>query len=235
MTPPVVTGATPSRPTDANGWYRSPLQVAFFGTDETSGLDGCTLGHVRRSGRVIRLRHRHVPGPGRQRQRRPSAFGLRYDATPPSRSTASTPTPGDGMVRLAVGGRRRVGRRGVALARAAKARRRAWSTAGTDGSARRPPTCATAAATTTGCSPSTRPATWRCARSRRRPAAGCSRPPTAHRSTGRRRCAGPTCAAPLLQRPALPRDGRKVLSAWPGKAAASSSSGRGASKATGSG
>ena len=42
MTAPIVTGATASRETDANGWYRSPVQVAFSGTDATSGLDGCT-------------------------------------------------------------------------------------------------------------------------------------------------------------------------------------------------
>ena len=42
MTPPVVSAPTPSRPPDANGWYRSPLQVAFSGTDATSGLASCT-------------------------------------------------------------------------------------------------------------------------------------------------------------------------------------------------
>jgi len=41
-TAPVVTAATPSRLPDANGWYRRPVDVAFAGTDATSGIRTCT-------------------------------------------------------------------------------------------------------------------------------------------------------------------------------------------------
>jgi hypothetical protein len=41
-TPPTVTGASPSRGTDANGWYNHPVGITFNGSDATSGLAGCT-------------------------------------------------------------------------------------------------------------------------------------------------------------------------------------------------
>jgi hypothetical protein len=41
-TPPTVTGASAGRGPDANGWYNSPVGIAFNGTDATSGLSGCT-------------------------------------------------------------------------------------------------------------------------------------------------------------------------------------------------
>ena len=98
MTPPVVTGATASRPTDANGWYRSPLQVAFSGTDATSGLVGCTsatYGGPDNPSATVTGTCRDVAGNVSQA----SAFGLRYDTTPPAimRVTAA---PGDDVVRL---------------------------------------------------------------------------------------------------------------------------------------
>lgn len=41
-TPPTVTGATPSRAADSNGWYSRSFSVAFGGTDATSGIASCT-------------------------------------------------------------------------------------------------------------------------------------------------------------------------------------------------
>jgi hypothetical protein len=41
-TAPQVTGATPSRGTDHNGWYNHTLSIAFAGSDATSGIDTCT-------------------------------------------------------------------------------------------------------------------------------------------------------------------------------------------------
>jgi hypothetical protein len=41
-TPPNVTGASPSRGPDANGWYNHPVGITFNGSDATSGLAGCT-------------------------------------------------------------------------------------------------------------------------------------------------------------------------------------------------
>jgi hypothetical protein len=98
MTPPVVTTATPSRAADANGWYRSPLQVAFSGTDATSGLLGCTSatysGPDDGSARVTGTCRDRAGNVGTS-----TAFGLRYDATPPSLASLRA-RAGDRLVRL---------------------------------------------------------------------------------------------------------------------------------------
>jgi hypothetical protein len=41
-TPPTVTGGSPSRGADSNGWYNHPLSINFNGSDATSGLAGCS-------------------------------------------------------------------------------------------------------------------------------------------------------------------------------------------------
>src|SRR5205823_10452477 len=41
-TAPKVTGASPARPPDANGWYNHPVAVDFRGSDETSHVDSCS-------------------------------------------------------------------------------------------------------------------------------------------------------------------------------------------------
>ncbi len=82
-TPPAVAGVAPSRGPDSNAWYRSPVDVSFFGTDATSGIAGCSSGTYSgpdaASASVI----------GRCWDRAgnlsaPSEFDLRYDSTPPS-------------------------------------------------------------------------------------------------------------------------------------------------------
>ena len=40
--PPVVTGGSPARAADANGWYNHAVVVTFAGTDATSGIAACT-------------------------------------------------------------------------------------------------------------------------------------------------------------------------------------------------
>jgi hypothetical protein len=40
--PPQVTAVAPARPPDAGGWYRSPVGIAWSGTDSTSGIAACT-------------------------------------------------------------------------------------------------------------------------------------------------------------------------------------------------
>jgi hypothetical protein len=42
QTAPGVSAAVAARPPDANGWYRSPVGVAWSGTDATSGVAACT-------------------------------------------------------------------------------------------------------------------------------------------------------------------------------------------------
>src|SRR5204862_4253537 len=39
---PTMTGGSPARTPDANGWYNHPVIVDFRGTDETSHIDSCT-------------------------------------------------------------------------------------------------------------------------------------------------------------------------------------------------
>ena len=97
-TPPVVTGATASRPTDGNGWYRSPVQIAFSGVDAMSGLVGCTSAAYAgpdSPSATVSGTCRDVAGNVSQA----SAFGLRYDATPPTINRVNT-TPGDKEVRI---------------------------------------------------------------------------------------------------------------------------------------
>src|SRR5262245_1863133 len=38
---PTVSGASPSRSANGNGWYNAPLSVSFAGTDATSGTASC--------------------------------------------------------------------------------------------------------------------------------------------------------------------------------------------------
>ena len=42
VAPPVVTGGSPARAADANGWYNHAVLVNFRGTDQTSGVAACT-------------------------------------------------------------------------------------------------------------------------------------------------------------------------------------------------
>jgi hypothetical protein len=97
MTPPAVTGASPSRPADANGWYRSPLQVSFTGTDATSGLLGCSSASYGGPDGQATVRGTCTDRAGNVSV--PGAFGLRYDATPPSLDTVHAGA-GDHVVRL---------------------------------------------------------------------------------------------------------------------------------------
>jgi hypothetical protein len=98
MTPPSITGAAPSRPPDHKGWYRSPVRVAFSGTDALSGILGCSSTTYSSP----------KPGPvnlvGRCQDRagnlsKPLTFGLRYDAVPPALASARI-IPADRSVRL---------------------------------------------------------------------------------------------------------------------------------------
>jgi hypothetical protein len=98
MTPPVVTGASAARPPDRNGWYTSPVQVTFSGTDATSGLLGCSAASY--SGpntAAVNLLGRCQDKAGNVSD--PSPFGLRYDSVPPN-LTGVAASPSDRKVRL---------------------------------------------------------------------------------------------------------------------------------------
>jgi hypothetical protein len=82
-TAPTITGVAPSRGPDTAGWYRSPLEIRFFGEDATSGVAGCSSGTYSgpdaAAAQVIGRcwdRAGNFSAPG--------TFNLRYDATAPS-------------------------------------------------------------------------------------------------------------------------------------------------------
>ena len=82
-TPPTVT-ALPVRPPDANGWYNSPLTVAFSGTDATSqiALGSCTQATYAGPDNP----NTSVSGSCRDNAGNQTAvsYALKYDATPPA-------------------------------------------------------------------------------------------------------------------------------------------------------
>ena len=81
--PPVVTGATPDRAPDNNGWYTHPVNVTFAGSDSNSGIASCqtvTYGgpdsaNATATG-TCQDKAGNVSAPG--------SFQLKYDSTPPS-------------------------------------------------------------------------------------------------------------------------------------------------------
>ena len=97
-TAPVVTGASTSRAPDAGGWFRAPVDVAFAGSDATSGIESCASATyagpddgAATLGGTCRDRAGNVSAPG--------AFSLRYDATPPALAPPQAEA-GDGVVVL---------------------------------------------------------------------------------------------------------------------------------------
>jgi large repetitive protein len=81
-TAPTVTGRSPSRQPDSNGWYNHALAVTFAGSDDASGIDTCTQTTYGGpdSGAAS------VPGTCRDRAGNVSAtdaFALKFDATAP--------------------------------------------------------------------------------------------------------------------------------------------------------
>jgi len=93
---PTVTGASPSRAADANGWFNQPVGIAFAGSDATSGIDSCTSTSYSGpdSGSAS------VSGTCRDQAGNVSAassYALKYDATAPSVApSADRAADGDG-------------------------------------------------------------------------------------------------------------------------------------------
>jgi hypothetical protein len=95
-TPPQVL-PQPSRPPDFNGWFNHPVDVAFTGSDATSGVASCssaTYGGPDGAGVSVSGSCRDVAG-----NTGAGSYGLNYDATPPS-APLVTATPGNHRVRL---------------------------------------------------------------------------------------------------------------------------------------
>lgn len=87
-TPPSVSGASPSRGPDANGWYRAGFGVAFNGGDATSGVASCTSASYEgadTAGGSLSGTCTDVAG----NTSAPGTFGFKYDATAPAITGAS--------------------------------------------------------------------------------------------------------------------------------------------------
>jgi hypothetical protein len=91
-TPPTIT-PTPARGADSNGWYNHAVDIAFQGSDATSGIDSCTSGSYSGpdSGSAS------VSGTCRDAagNTASASFGLRYDATAPGVTGAAADRPPD--------------------------------------------------------------------------------------------------------------------------------------------
>jgi hypothetical protein len=95
-TAPQVTGASPSRAPDSNGWYNHAVAVGFPGSDATSGIDSCTqtsyAGPDTGAGSISGVCTDRAGN-----QSATSAFGFKYDGTPPQASAGpSRPTDANG-------------------------------------------------------------------------------------------------------------------------------------------
>jgi hypothetical protein len=97
MTAPSVTGFTPARPPDHDGWWNHPVALAFQGGDNTSGIAGCDTVNYSgpdSGGAQVTGGCRDVAGNSAA-----GTFGLDYDATPPA-LTALKPAAADSRVTL---------------------------------------------------------------------------------------------------------------------------------------
>jgi hypothetical protein len=98
-TPPAVTAAA-SRPPDGNGWYRTPLTVAFTAADGLSGVASCdgpaTYRGPDTAGAEIAGTCRDAAGNAGT----PAAVTIRYDSKPPPAASGVEVDAGDGVTRL---------------------------------------------------------------------------------------------------------------------------------------
>jgi hypothetical protein len=106
-TPPTVTGASPSRGPDSNGWYNGPLNVSFTGSDGVSGLAGCST--VSYSGPDTKSASVGGSCTDVAGHSAGGTFGFGYDSTPPDvTATPERPPDANGWynkpVKLALGG-----------------------------------------------------------------------------------------------------------------------------------
>jgi hypothetical protein len=91
-TPP-ATVATPARAPNGAGWFNAPVTIGGNGTDALSGVDSCTS--TAYSGPDTAGTSRSVTCTDKAGNSSPGAVVVRYDATPPAVSSASTARAAD--------------------------------------------------------------------------------------------------------------------------------------------
>jgi hypothetical protein len=95
-TPPSVTGASPDRGPDSNGWYNHPVSISFNGNDATSGIASCSstsYGGPDSGGASFSGSCTDEAG----NTSGATSFGpIRYDGTPPSVSVSLSRGPDNG-------------------------------------------------------------------------------------------------------------------------------------------
>jgi hypothetical protein len=95
-TPPSVSGGSPDRGPDANGWYNHPVGITFSGSDATSGIASCsstTYGGPDSTSASFSGTCTDQAG----NTSSPASFGpIKYDATPPSVSASLSRGPDSG-------------------------------------------------------------------------------------------------------------------------------------------
>src|SRR5262252_3941842 len=95
-TPPTVSGGSPSRGPDANGWYNHPVDINFTGTDATSGIASCSsTTYSGPDSTSASFSGSCTDNAGNQSSS--TSFGpIKYDATPPSVSVSLSRGPDSG-------------------------------------------------------------------------------------------------------------------------------------------
>ena len=98
-TPPSVTG-TPARKPDANGWYNHPVDVAFTGADQGSGVSECSPAVTYKGPDASPAKLVGQCRDAAGHLSAPTTVELRYDATPPARPNVKW-VRGGGSITLA--------------------------------------------------------------------------------------------------------------------------------------
>jgi hypothetical protein len=97
-TPPKVTGATPTRPPDANGWFNHAVDFHFTGDDPVSGVAGCSSASYKGpDSNAAAIKGTCQDNAGNTSAETPETF--KYDATPPAFSRLTSEVH-DGQVHL---------------------------------------------------------------------------------------------------------------------------------------
>jgi hypothetical protein len=91
-TRPAVTGGSPARGADVNGWYNRPVAIAFSGSDQTSGIAACTATtYGGPDSGAASLAGTCTDNAGNVSA--PFGYGLKYDATAPVLTGATPERP----------------------------------------------------------------------------------------------------------------------------------------------